>query len=116
MMNCSKDALNYEDVMEDVSGNLQRLVKENISEERVIAPLYKTLDFLFEAEEFARWKTGIAGFADRLYLLISQDIASSKSITKLMAVAGLSVGVFTHLSKENKRNGFQTLAKLMTHK
>ena len=102
--------------MNDLSKNLLRLAKENTNDERIIVPLYKTLDFLIECDEFNRWKTGIPLFSSELFAIISQDITSSKSINKLLAVAGLSVGVFTFVAKEFKKNVFLMLSKLLTHK
>lgn len=102
--------------MNDLSKNLLRLAKENTNDERIIVPLYKTLDFLIESDEFNRWKAGIPLFSSELFVLISQDITSSKSINKLLAVSGLSVGVFTFIAKESKKSVFQMLSKLLTHK
>ena len=116
--NCffSKDTQYYDEIMNDLTRNILRLTKENTTDERIIVPLYKTLDFLLECEEFTRWKTGTPIFSSDLFAIISQDTATSKSINKLLAVSGLSVGIFTHVSKEFKKNVFLMLSKLLTHK
>lgn len=112
----SKDTQNYDEILGEICQSFTRLIKENSSEERLIVPLYKTLDYLFESEEFARWKNGLMGFSNDLLTIISKEVTTSKSIGKLLALSGLSVGVFIYVSKENKKNSFSIMGKLLTHK
>lgn len=112
----SKDTQNYDEILGEICQSFTKLIKENSSEERLIVPLYKTLDYLFESEEFARWKNGLMGFSNDLLAIISQEVTTSKSIGKLLALSGLSVGVFIYVSKENKKNSFSIMGKLLTHK
>ena len=74
----SKDVENYDAIMNDICKNFLKLLKEHTNDERVIVPLYKTLDFLFEAEEFNRWKVGVPLFSNDLFAVVSTDIANSK--------------------------------------
>ena len=102
--------------MDDLCKNFLRLIKEYNHEERLIIPLYKTLDFLYESEEFKKWETGMQLFSQDLFILISLDILNSKSINKLLAISGLIVGLFSQLAKELKKNAFLMISKLLTHK
>lgn len=112
----SKDTQNYDEILGEICQSFTKLIKENSNEERLIVPLYKTLDYLFESEEFARWKNGLMGFSNDLLAIVSQEVTTSKSISKLLALSGLSVGVFIYVSKEHKKNSFSIMGKLLTHK
>lgn len=102
--------------MDCLSKSFLRLIKEHSNDERLIIPLFKTLDYLFESDEFARWKKGIAFFSNDLLAIISQDVMNSKSISKLLAISGLMVGLFNHVTKEFQKNAFLMLSNLLTHK
>lgn len=102
--------------MQEIFQYFLKIIKENSQDERIIVPLYKTLDYLYDSEELKKWKQGIGAFSDELFVFISQDIANSKSISKLLALSGLAVGVFIHVSKHNKKNAALMMVKLMTHK
>ena len=102
--------------MQEICASFLRLIKENNTDERLIIPLYKTLDYLFESEEFIKWKAGIPTFSHDLFTFISNDIVNSKSISKLLSLPGLMVSLFTYVGKDLRKNSFLMMTKLLTHK
>jgi hypothetical protein len=67
-------------------------MKQHYKEERIIVPLYKTLDFMLEREEVAQWE-GIRKYDTQLFYLIEKELNKTKSIMKVSAATGLFVSL-----------------------
>ena len=57
--------------MANLMDQIVALLKNHYKDERIIVPLYKTIDFLFEREELIKWK-GIKKYDTQLYYLIEK--------------------------------------------
>lgn len=64
--------------------NSIKLLKDYAKDERIITPLFKTLDFIFEKQEIQCWgKSKI--YARQIYDLIVSETKSTKSIMKVIS-------------------------------
>ena len=63
--------LGKEDKMANLMDQIVALLKNHYKDERIIVPLYKTIDFLFDREEVIKWK-GIKKYDTQLYYLIEK--------------------------------------------
>ncbi len=70
------------------------LMKSHYKDERIIVPLYKTLDFLLEREELIGWE-GLRKYDTQLYYLIEKELNKTKSIIKVSAATGLFVSLLS---------------------
>ena len=57
--------------MANLMDQIVALLKNHYKDERIIVPLYKTIDFLFDREELIKWK-GIKKYDTQLYYLIEK--------------------------------------------
>lgn len=62
---------NKEEELKGLLETVLDLMKVHFKEERIIVPLYKTLDFLLEREELLRWP-GLQAFDTQLYYQIEK--------------------------------------------
>ncbi len=78
--------------MVDLMEQVLALLREHCKEERIIVPLFKTLDFLLEREDLAAWP-GLRRYDTALYYQIEKELNKTKSILKVSAATGLYVNL-----------------------
>lgn len=101
-----------EDLLDSLLQEVIRMMQLNYKDERVIVPLYKTLDFLLEREELRRWE-GIHKYDTQLYYLIEKELNKTKSILKVSAATGLFVSLLSLNNQETKPNIIASITKIL---
>lgn len=95
--------------------NSIKLLKDYAKDERIITPLFKTLDFIFEKQEIQCWgKSKI--YARQIYDLIVSETKSTKSIMKLTASVGLIVGLINLQCGDTTILLLRLVAQYLVHK
>jgi len=89
-----------------------QLMKLHYKDERVIVPLYKTVDFLLEREELRKWK-GIHRYDTQLYYLIEKELNKTKSILKVSAATGLFVSLLSLNNEETKQSIIASIINIL---
>jgi hypothetical protein len=69
-------------------------MKAYYKQERIIVPLFKTLDFLLEREELIQWE-GLKKYDTQIYYQIEKELNKTKSIAKVSAATGLFVNLLS---------------------
>ncbi|KAL4496061.1 hypothetical protein ABPG72_015483 [Tetrahymena utriculariae] len=95
--------------------NIIKILNEYAKEERVVIPMFKTLDFMFEKSEIQEWaKTNTYG--EKIFEIICKEIKGTKSILKIPSCVGLIVGLM-NLQKESIQNDMlELILSILTHK
>ena len=87
-------------------------MKAYYKQERIIVPLYKTLDFLLEREELISWP-GLKQFDTQLYYQIEKELNKTKSIAKVSASTGLFVSLLSLNNEETKSGILASIIKIL---
>ncbi len=87
-------------------------MKECYRDERVIVPLYKTLDFILERGEVIQWK-GIHDYDLDLFAAIEREVAKTKSILKVSAATGLYVSLLSLNNPQTKKSILASIIKIL---
>lgn len=87
-------------------------MKAHFKEERIIVPLYKTLDFLLEREELLKWE-GLRKYDTALYYQIEKELNKTKSIIKVSAATGLFVSLLSLNNEETKPGILNSIIKIL---
>lgn len=88
------------------------LMKDHYKEERIIVPLYKTLDFLLERQDFLGW-SGLRKYDTALYYQIEKELNKTKSILKVSAATGLYVGLLGLNNEETKPGILRAIIRIL---
>lgn len=94
----AKDDKNAKEVFNSIFESIIRVLEEHQKEERIITPMFKTLDFMFEKSEILSWVKETS-FGEKIFAIIGKEIKGTKSMTKIPAAVGLIVGLM-NLQKE----------------
>lgn len=94
----AKDSKNASEVFNSIFESVIRILEEHAKEERIITPMFKTLDFMFEKSEILSWVKETS-FGEKIFAIIVKEIKGTKSMTKIPAAVGLIVGLM-NLQKE----------------
>lgn len=70
------------------------ILEKHYRDDRIVVPLYKTLDYVLEREEIASWE-GLPKLSERLWAILSKECNKSKMIIKISS----GVGLYVHLLK-----------------
>lgn len=105
-------AENREECLVDLVEQILGIMKAHFKEERVIVPLYKTLDFLLEREELAKWE-GLTKFDTQLYYQIEKEVSKTKSIHKVSASTGLYVNLLALNNPETKPGIIEAIVRIL---
>jgi hypothetical protein len=87
-------------------------MKSYYKQERIIVPLYKTLDFLLEREELITWP-GLKRYDTQIYYQIEKELNKTKSIVKVSAATGLFVSLLSLNNEETKPGILTSLIKIL---
>ncbi|EGR30268.1 tubulin-specific chaperone d, putative [Ichthyophthirius multifiliis] len=71
-----------EGILELVFGNIIKIFEEYENMERVVTPLFKTVDYMFEIQLVQVWAKQF-GFGKQIFKVILKEIKETKSITKV---------------------------------
>jgi len=96
--------------------NFIEIFNRHPDEERVIVPLFKTLERTFEKDEVLNKKDILVEKLIKIYELIIKEIAKTKSIGKLVAGVCTLVGLLRFGSKEVSKRVLNHCANIMLHK
>lgn len=101
-----------EDCFVDLLEQILALLREHCKEERIIVPLFKTLDFLLEREELAKWP-GLRRYDTALYYQIEKELSKTKSILKVSAATGLYVNLLGLNNEETKPGILKAIVRIL---
>lgn len=87
-------------------------MKECFKDERVIVPLYKTLDFILERPEVMSWP-GIHNYDLDLFSAIEREVVKTKSIIKVSASTGLYVSLLSLNNPQTKKSIIESIIKIL---
>lgn len=87
-------ANNKPELLEQFFNDVIKLLKNYFRDDRIIIPLYKTLDFVLEKEEVNTWE-GLRKYDTELFYLIEKEIGKMKNIVKTSASTGLYVNLLS---------------------
>lgn len=85
-------ANNKPHLLEQFFNDVIKLLKNYFRDDRIIIPLYKTLDFILEKEEIITWE-GLRKYDTELFYSIEKEIGKMKNIVKTSASTGLYVSL-----------------------
>jgi hypothetical protein len=89
-----------------------KLLKNYFRDDRIIIPLYKTLDFILEKEEVNTWE-GLRKYDTELFYLIEKEIGKMKNIVKTSASTGLYVSLLSLNNEETKKGILLRIIKIL---
>ena len=87
-------------------------MKQHYKDERIIVPLFKTLDFILERTEVIEWG-GIKLYDAELLALIEKEVGKSKNILKVSSSTGLYVALLSLNNPETKPIVLKTVVKIL---
>ena len=77
-----KDDKNAKEVFNSIFESIIRVLEEHQKEERIVTPMFKTLDFMFEKSEILSWVKETS-FGEKIFAIIGKEIKGTKSMTKV---------------------------------
>ncbi|KRX05461.1 Armadillo-type fold [Pseudocohnilembus persalinus] len=98
---------NKDEIFTMLFENSLQILNDYSKDERVIVPLFNTLDFIMENNEISSWDKSIK-YSEQLLEKIIQETQKTKSIHKLSASVGLIVGL-VQLNNKNIQNKLYNL-------
>lgn len=98
--------------MDRLFGDILKLMRAHYKDERIIIPLYKTLDYILERAEVITWE-GIRKYDTQLFLAIDREIAKTKNILKVSSATGLFVSLLVLNNHEIKKALMESILKIL---
>ena len=89
-----------------------KLMKECYRDDRIIVPLYKTLDYILERNQVIEWD-GIREYDLDIFAAIDREVSKTKSILKVSASTGLYVSLLTLNNPQTKGQISQSIVKIL---
>ena len=78
------------------------ILKEHYRDDRIIVPMYKTIDYILERSEVISWE-GLRKFDLDLYSCVEREVGKTKSIMKVSASTGIYVSLLILNNPETKK-------------